>query len=661
MFRIFQIFLYLFLGLSLSVQGQDSSILIAGQHHKSTIAAKEKHSFRLDLGAKQFVYGEVDQKGVSIVINVFNPEGKRIGKFNMYAGQKRFYIESSDAGQYKLEISPIMFGTPEKTGEYDLEIKPIEALGDTPAKHLDQLLNALYKDDGPGGAVIITREGKTIYSKAYGMANMEYSIPFTTETASNIGSVSKQFTAFAIALLEKEGKLSFDDDIRKYLPDCPDFGQVVTLQNLLDHTSGYREIKKTFGMRSVRGFWTRQELIQHIQRQSEPMNPPGSVCSYVNTGYLLLAEVVEQISGISFSDWIKQNIFDPLGMEHSMVNSPLFAQIYRVIPNSAKGYYMYGGKYGYLIDESAFYGASSIYSSVNDLSKWLKNFGDARIGGQELMSRITKPGLLTGGDTLDYAFGLKIDKQNGLQRYSHSGFDGFHWTQMNYYPSIDVGIIILNNFRIFPSVKNKISEIFLSNDFKVAVINTQEEPKKDPDFKVDPELLKIYSGRYAVVEDKRMMVTFEQEDDQLQADIKSSLLLPSSFSMKAISDSTFVKADLDISVTFQLDENNKLKTARLHYDRDFTLHPLPLYKPSSEELLAFTGLYYSAELEAAYTINLVDNTLVVSHPSAFTTKLSPSYPDTFSGGYLGEYLFKRTEGGKISGFMAQSIYFEKVK
>ncbi|MGM0473671.1 MAG: serine hydrolase domain-containing protein [Bacteroidota bacterium] len=662
MFRIVSIIPYLLLLIScVFAQGQDSIKIEPGKRVEGVITQNEKHTFLIDLNAGQFVYGNVNQKDVSVRILVFNPNGKQIGTFNMNLGQEGFYIESIDAGRYQIVVAPLRYRTPEKSGEYSIEMKTSESLGDTPEQHLDQILNALYKDNGPGGTVIIVRDGEIIYSRAFGLANVAHNIPFTPETPSNIGSVSKQFTGFAVALLEKEGKLSIDDDIRKYIPNCPDYGQPVTLLHLLNHTSGFRGIKKSFGMRGIRGSWTREELIQQILKQTQLKNAPGSEYRYVNTGYILLAEVVQQVSGASFRDWMRDNIFAPLGMENTMVNSPLMAQIQRVIPNSAQGYANYEGEYGQYIDEPAFYGASSIYSSAADLSKWLKNFSDPRIGGREVISQMTKHGLLTSGDTINYGFGLKIDNFKALKRYSHSGSDGFHWTEMTYFPDIDAGIIILNNFPIFPSVSQKISELFLHEDFKPLDASNDIESKKIRDSKVDPALLNIYAGHYSAKEDDRMFVTFVQKNNGLSAIVRSNKLLPATFKLSSVSDSTFVQEDYDISVTFHLDTNRQVKLANFHYSGDFSLHRLSPYEPSEKDLLSFTGIYYSQELESVCTIFLENNLLKVKHPGGFTTTLEPMHHDMFSGNYLGEYLFERSDSGTVSGFIAESVHFEKLQ
>lgn len=656
------ILIILSLNISVLMYGQPTAKLEVGLPTKRYLKAGEKHLYVIKLSDNQFVSGRIKQHGTSVIITVTDPSEKQIGRFNMISGQEGFYFKTSESGSYKINLLPIFLGSSAPdSNNYVLELTQSELLGDTPKEQSIQLLNALYMPDGPGGAVAIVREGKIIFSIAYGLANIPHAVPFTTETSSNIGSVSKQFTGFAIALLEQEGKLSFDDDIRMYLPECPDFGQPVTIRNLLNHTSGYSGIKRTFGMKGIRGFWTREELVQQIQKQRQLLNPPGAEFNYTNTGYILLSEVVERISSVSFREWMKNNVFDPLGMKHSLVNSPIYAQVQRVVPNSAEGYCKLRGEYGHLIDEQALYGASSIYSTVIDLSKWLQNFSLPTIGGKALINQMTTPGILSNGDTLDYAFGLFIDRHNELLRYSHDGFDGFHWTEFCYYPEIDAGIIILNNCMIFPTLTDKLSELFFGDFMKSKEHVVNKETKKNKYFEVNTALLNTYTGQYSTEEDKRIIVTFEGNENSLKANVVSSLLLPSSFDLYAVNDSTFHNKSIDVTLIMHLDSNRQVQYANFKYSRDFILHRLPIYKPSIEDLMNFTGFYYSDELESVYTITIEDNSLELTIPNGMERKLVPKYTDTFIGEDYGEYHFRRRDNGEIYGFEVQSVHFEKFK
>ena len=656
--RIITFLLYTFFCLIDIVFGQDTIRLEMHQRIEQSIKVDEKHIYLIDLGEKQFVCGKINQEDTKVNISLYNPNGMQIPEFEWFANQDKFYWETTESGLYGLEVIPLIFTDHTvDSGKYTIEIMQVERIGHNPKERMDQLLNALYFD-GPGGALAIIRDREITYSHAYGLAEMPHQIPFTLETASNIGSVSKQFTGFAIALLESEGKLSLEDDIRKHIADCPDFGQPITIQNLLDHTSGYREIKNSLAMKGIRGYWTRHELIQQIQKQKELQNMPGSRFSYSNTGYILLAEIIESVSGLSFPVWMDVNVFQPLGMNHTTVN--IGGQ--KVISNSAYGYKKDGNEYNTVLDEPDFYGASSIYSTVIDLSKWLRNFSDARVGGREVISKMTKPSLLINEDTLDYAFGLEINRNSGFLCLGHDGFDGYHYTKMAYYPEIDVGIIILNNFPIFHAITNKLNNLFINEleEGKKKVVPSKNQINQV--YTIDPAYLQTYAGQYQAKEDATIIITFIPKDNYFDTNVKAGKFLPSSFILIPVSDSTFISDYLNISVTFSLDSVRKVKHAILQYDGKYTLYRVPLFEPNLDNLLVYTGLYYSSELEVVYKFAIQNDLLTVKFPNiGFVMKLEPTYNHTFSSMFLGDFLFESNEDGKIIGVNYENVYFEKLK
>jgi CubicO group peptidase (beta-lactamase class C family) len=519
MYRFILVFVFLSHLVTISVRGQDAIRLQTGKRIERNIAAGEKHSYLLELDANQFVFSEVVQMGVDVVISVFSPEKKLLSEINWeFKGwEERFTFESTDAGLYGLEISPSEIDS----GHYIIEVKQIQSIGETPEERADQLLTAYYKSHHLGvdlGMVAaVYREGYVAFAKAYGMANLTHRSPFTTETSSNICHVSEQFTGFAIALLEKEGKLSLDDDVRKYIPELPGFGRPITLLNLINHTSGLRVFWHTFFMQGVvaEDTWTRQEIIQLVRQQRELLHTPGEKFSYSSTNYILLAEVIEHITDVPFSKWMEANVFDPLGMEQTTIKT-IRGQ---VIPNSAQGYGgesdIYHGKTRRLTAEEggvrefddldAYYGASSIYSTVGDLAKWLQNFQSAGVGGMEVISRITERGVLVNGDTTNYGFGLFIDTHRGLQRYFRRWcYDGGHRASLTYYPEIDAGLIFLGNDMIFRGAEDNITEIFFEKHLapEVKVLEKREEEEAVYEKEAAPgwfpseEALIAYTGVY---------------------------------------------------------------------------------------------------------------------------------------------------------------------
>ncbi len=258
------------------------------------------------------------------------------------------------------------------------------------AEKVDSLIKPYNNPVTPGGVLLVMRDGAIVFEKAFGMANLQHDVPFTLNTKSNIGSTSKQFTAFAIALLQQRGLLDSSDDIRKYFPELPDLGDTVTLAHLVSHTSGYREFYNTMMMTGmdISDKLQRPDVIPLLQRQTELQNAPGEVWNYNNSGYILLAMVVEKVTGEPFDSWMKENIFEPLGMKNTIIRmNPR-----QVIRGSAQGYRKKDMEaYEESTDLYASAGAGGIYSTTGDLAKWIGNYLDPALGDKSLIEKMTTP------------------------------------------------------------------------------------------------------------------------------------------------------------------------------------------------------------------------------------------------------------------------------
>lgn len=263
-------------------------------------------------------------------------------------------------------------------------------------QQVDEWIKPYNNDSTPGGVILVMRDGKILFQKAFGMANLQHNIPFTTTTLTNIGSTSKQFTAFAIALLQKQGLLDVSDDIHKYFPELPDLGSTVTLAHLISHTSGYREVFNTLLMAglNISDQISRSEVIPIIQRQTQLQNIPGEVWNYNNTGYILLAMVVEKITGTPFDKWLKENILDVLDMQNTLVRM----DSRQVIGNSAQGYgNEEEGNFKEYTDLYVSTGAGGIYTTAGDLAKWIANYLNPTLGDKILVDLMTTPYTLNSG------------------------------------------------------------------------------------------------------------------------------------------------------------------------------------------------------------------------------------------------------------------------
>jgi CubicO group peptidase (beta-lactamase class C family) len=254
-----------------------AAALRAGRTVRGTLAAGDTARYTMTVGADHFVSGEVDQISVDAAVRVLDPQGKAaLRAAGLGRGGERFAGELKEAGTYTVEV------TGEKadaSGDYALTIHRLEPLAKDPKRLVDQLM-ARWDGPVPGAAVQVWRDGRTLFSKAYGMANLSYGIPFETDTRTNIGSTSKQFTAFAVLLQADRGKLSLDDDIRKYIPELPAFDDTVRVRHIISHTSGLREFINTLmmgGLNLNRSDWIdRKELIEVVKRQPALQNKPGA-------------------------------------------------------------------------------------------------------------------------------------------------------------------------------------------------------------------------------------------------------------------------------------------------------------------------------------------------------------------------------------------------
>src|SRR5216683_5720150 len=239
---------------------------------------------------------------------------------------------------------------------------------------LDEIFVDQTKEGSPGCALGVYHDGKMVYSKGYGLANLEENVPVTPQSVFDIGSTSKQFTAASILLLEKEGKLSLNDDVRKYVPELPDYGQKVTILQLLNHTSGLRDYLTLMDLAGIHtdGLTTDEDALQMIYRQKALNFAPGSDWLYSNTGFFLLSAIVKRVSGKTLREFAAENIFVPLEMTHTQYRDDHTS----LIANRALAYDAKEKGGGYRLDVSYFEqtGDGAVHTSVEDLLKWDENF-----------------------------------------------------------------------------------------------------------------------------------------------------------------------------------------------------------------------------------------------------------------------------------------------
>jgi CubicO group peptidase (beta-lactamase class C family) len=343
---------------------------------------------------------------------------------------------------------------------------------------VDKLFAPWNKQDSPGCALAVLKNGTALYKRGYGMADLEHSVPISPDTLFQIGSTSKQFTAMAAILLAEDGKLSLDDPARKYIPELPDYGVPVTLRHLLHHTSGLRNLFVLYQLAGWR--WgdvvNERNALDLISRQRELNFNPGEEHRYTNTGYFLLAEIVKRVSHQSFPEFARSRIFAPLGMKDTVSydgDGMLLrnrAMAYSAGPN--------GFRNNMTMDETV--GDSNIYTTVEDMARWDENFYQAKVGGSHAIAAMETPGLLNSGEQAQYAAGLNISIHKGLRMIWHSGSSSYRAEYLRF-PDQHFSVICLcNSWSTDPSdLARKVADLYLADLIRPEPVRDRAELAKD--------------------------------------------------------------------------------------------------------------------------------------------------------------------------------------
>lgn len=338
-----------------------------------------------------------------------------------------------------------------------------------PTSGIDAIFATWDRKDSPGCAVGVFQNGAIAYARGYGMASLEHDAPITADSVFYAGSVSKQFTAMAVALAMQQGKLAYEDPIRKYLPELPAYAERIKVSHLLHHTSGLRDYNTLLLIAGRRDedAWDNRVVLQMTARQSALNFEPGAEYLYSNTGYTLLATVVERATGTKFAEFADANIFKPLGMTVTHYHT----DARRLVHGRAMGYDGRAGAWTLdtPINERA--GAGGLYTNISDLQKWDENFYTGRVGGAEVLKRIQTPGVLNDGKPLTYAWGLEIGQYRGQPIVEHAGALGGYRAHILRFPSEHTSVALLcNASSIAPAgLARRAADVVIGDRFKEAV------------------------------------------------------------------------------------------------------------------------------------------------------------------------------------------------
>ena len=627
-----------------------STELEVGRTLPGTLAAGDTTRYTIETDENDFVLGEVNQISVDVTARVLDPEGTQVGRFGgLGRGVQRFGGRTAGAGVHTLELF-VGGDDAEAGGRYEITLLRREPVATDPEELADQVMSRFDGPHSPGGAVRVWRDGRTLFSKTYGMANLAYGLPFEEDTRTNIGSTSKQFTAFAIMLQAERGLLSLDDDIREHIPELPEFEHTIRVKHLITHTSGLREflnLLRMTGRRLDHGDWIdRSELIDIVQRQPALQNEPGAEWNYNNTAYGLAAVIVERTSGQDFPVFMRENVFGPLGMDGTMVRP----STRHIVPNMSEGYTPGPDGYRQIGDLGGAVGAGAIYSTIGDLQTWAENYANPRVGTPESIDEMMTSFVLNDGEETGYGYGLSVDEQRGLKRVSHGGADVAHRSMFVYFPEINAGLTTQSNHAQFNSgVAYELAAAFFKDAMEAEEDAAGESGEFDPeDF--DPEAFDEFAGRYALDAAPDFILAFTREDDTFYTQATGQQRLE----IVPTSDSTFRLLAVEASVTFLRDAEGDVEGLTLHQNGDNHATRLEgdeaeAWEPGLAELADFAGRFFSEELETFYAFAVEDGALVLHQRRLDRAELEPGEEDQFSGGGL-SFAFERDRNGQVIGF-----------
>jgi CubicO group peptidase (beta-lactamase class C family) len=306
---------------------------------------------------------------------------------------------------------------------------------------IDSVITTVFKDkNGPGGVFLVAKDGKPIYRKAFGKANIELDVNMKPENVFQIGSMTKQFTAMAIMMLKEKGKLNVNDNISRYIPDYPN-GNNITIHHLLTHTSGIKDFTKMKSIMSIaRKDMTPKELVDFFKDESVDFQP-GEKFSYNNSGYVILGYIIELVSGATYEDFIEKYIFEKLGMNNSR-----YASDREVVKNRAYGYHNRGGFTNKMnVSLSIPYASGSLMSTVDDMLKWQNAIKDNSLITETSKKIVFTNYTLNNGEHINYGYGWHLKDINGIPTREHGG-SVFGFKSMGVYvPSLDVYVIGFSN------------------------------------------------------------------------------------------------------------------------------------------------------------------------------------------------------------------------
>jgi CubicO group peptidase (beta-lactamase class C family) len=504
---------------------------------------------------------------------------------------------------------------------------------------------------GPGCAVAASRSGEVVFQQGFGSANLEMDVPITPSSIFHVASISKQFTAAAVMLLARDGKLSLDDDVRRYVPELPDYGHTITIRHLLTHTSGLRDQWDLLYM--ARGRFeenriTEDDVLEIASRQKALNFVPGSEYLYSNTGYTLAGTIVRRVSGQTLREFADQRIFQPLGME----NTHFHDDYTMIVRGRAAGYAPRpGGGWRVSLPNYDTYGATSLFTTVGDLLKWDANFTSPVVGDEQLLREMLTSATLASGDSTGYGLGISTDIYRGARLVGHGGADAGYRTYMGRFPDHDLTVVVLcNAASANPSMlARSVADVYLQGGLEPLSGSAPAAVS------VPPAQLAPLVGVYANTTTGAPLFITMQDNRLMVGRISGPSLVP-------LGSGRFRVAGQPVELEFS-DSGELSQTvpgwpnrAPNHFSRR------EMAVKTAAELERYAGTYYSEELGAVYTVRAGYDGLVLKTRWGAERSVRPAYGTTFAGDMLVTFTTDRAgeiDGTRMSSSRVRDIEFRR--
>ena len=517
---------------------------------------------------------------------------------------------------------------------------------------VDELFAKQVKNDSPGCAIAVIQSGRIVYKRGYGLANLDFDIPNSSTTVFNVASMAKQFTAMSVALLVQQEKVSLDDDIRKYVPEIPDYGTRITIRHLAYHTSGIRDYIDLIELADdrIENVHTDEDILKILSRQKKLNFKPGEQLLYSNSGYVLLGIIVERVTGKSLREFANEFIFQPLGMKHSL----LYDNRTIVVKNRATGYVpTTEGRYKMRASLWDRVGDGGLLTTVEDLFLWDQNFYGPKVGDLGVIKLLTTPGKLANGKKIGYTFGLESTRYKGLPVVMHGGsINGFRAQMYRFPEQRFTAVCLCNNGGISPTaIVEKIADIYLSDHLKSdknVVRKTVRAPAAI--IKLPENELARFTGVFAnpagefarrlYMKSGKLFYSVSEGDD---------------YELAPVGDNRFIMLGVPekIELGVAMDQTgHPSQMSMIIDDGKPTVYPAAKAALSVAHLAKYVASYYSEELDANYTMLHAGDTLVARKKIGDELPLSPQFADVFGNSERGISIrFLREQDGKVTGFV----------